>query len=519
MCIYYFQVANFPFPTPPETSALNAAEQCLKALEALDVNGKLTSIGKAMAVYPMSPRHSRMLLTAIKIMKDQPIYTTRPSLVLGYAVAVAAAFSFSNPFLMLLGASKSKMNDEEEDKELNCVCSDWVRKDMKEDRTEFNKHSKKLQWKKLKEARTRFFNPSSDALTIAYALQMFELSENQIEFCKDYSLHYKTMDEMSKMRKQLLQLIFHQNSVSSQEFKWEISGIEDVEKAWRISSDKHPLLLDEQELLGQAICAGWADRVAKRLKSVKLSSDIGKKISFVPYQSCMLKDPVYLHRSSSVSQSAPEFIVYNELLDSKRPYLHGVTNVKSRWLVEYAESMCKLSAPCTEPKPYYEPTKDQIKCWVTPTFGPYLWQLPLHSVPLSDNELGASVFAFALLEGNVLPCFKSVKMFLVAKPAIMLKPEALGQRRVRNLMHKLCYGRRTIDSRAKLREAWKVNPEELRSELLDWYHSSYHSEFGKLWDQMHREVVLEVEQLFPGRVKKKRKKGSRREKSELFILK
>lgn len=38
----------------PEATALLEAECSLKALEALDSNGKLTSFGKAMAHYPMS---------------------------------------------------------------------------------------------------------------------------------------------------------------------------------------------------------------------------------------------------------------------------------------------------------------------------------------------------------------------------------------------------------------------------------------------------------------------------------
>ncbi|KAK9281583.1 hypothetical protein L1049_004486 [Liquidambar formosana] len=47
------KVANFPFPTPPEATAVVEAERCLKTLEALDSKGKLTPLGKAMARYPI----------------------------------------------------------------------------------------------------------------------------------------------------------------------------------------------------------------------------------------------------------------------------------------------------------------------------------------------------------------------------------------------------------------------------------------------------------------------------------
>jgi HrpA-like RNA helicase len=57
------QVHNFPFPTPPEAAALKAATSVLEALCALDPgSGALTPVGRAMAVFPIGPRHSRMLL-------------------------------------------------------------------------------------------------------------------------------------------------------------------------------------------------------------------------------------------------------------------------------------------------------------------------------------------------------------------------------------------------------------------------------------------------------------------------
>lgn len=98
MTLNMFQIANFPFPALPELSAINKAEGCLKVLEALDTNGRLTPLGKEMVHYPMSPRHSQMLLTAIQILQKDKI-CSRPNLVLGFAVAEAAALSLSNPYI------------------------------------------------------------------------------------------------------------------------------------------------------------------------------------------------------------------------------------------------------------------------------------------------------------------------------------------------------------------------------------------------------------------------------------
>ena len=92
------QVANFPFPTSLKDSSLLEAENCLKALEALDNKDELTLLGKAMAHYPLSPRHSRMLLTVIKNTRHE--HKCNPNMLLAYAVAAAAALSLSNPFVM-----------------------------------------------------------------------------------------------------------------------------------------------------------------------------------------------------------------------------------------------------------------------------------------------------------------------------------------------------------------------------------------------------------------------------------
>ncbi|PIN24158.1 DEAH-box RNA helicase [Handroanthus impetiginosus] len=598
------KVANFPFPTPPDTTALVEAERCLKVLEALDGQGRLTPLGKAMARYPMSPRHSRMLLTVIKIMQKVNHYA-RANLVLAYAVAAAAALSLSNPFLMHFGDTHTDADDvnhsekagSEESREekarkkklkqtaklarekfsnptsdalttafaLQCFelsrsqimlltvikimqkVNHYARAnlvlayavaaaaalslsnpflmhfgDTHTDADDVNHSEKagseesreeKARKKKLKQtaklAREKFSNPTSDALTTAFALQCFELSRSQMEFCTDNVLHYKTMEEMSKLRKQLLQLVFS-SSISDllQEFSWTHGTVEDIESAWRVSSNKHPLLLNEEEILGQAICAGWADRVAKRIKGPLLLSDGERKVNSVRYQACMVQETVYLHRWSSVSKSPPEFLVYSELLHTKRPYIHGATSVKANWLLQYARSLCTFSAPLSDPKPYYEPTADQVFSWVSPTFGPHLWHLPLHGLPIKDNFNRVVVFAHSLLEGQVLPCLKDVRKYMSASPASVLKPESWGLRRVGNLLSKLnTKGRgRVIDNCNKLRMLWEENPMELFAEIQDWFQEGFHNQFKELWEDMLHQVLLDSKERFS----KKVSRGKRR---------
>jgi ATP-dependent RNA helicase DHX37/DHR1 len=500
ICLFVLcQVQNFPFPTPPKTTALVEAEQCLKALEALDSNGKLTPLGKAMARFPMSPRHSRMLLTVIQTMRMVKSYT-RSNLVLGYAVAAAAALSLSNPFVMQFEGSHVNKDDLEQDEKSGTL-----------ENEEVIDKQEKLRRKKLKETArvscAKFSNPSSDALTVAYALQCFELSGSPVEFCNDNALHLKTMEEMSNLRRQLLQLVFEKGLCGTeQDYSWTHGTLDNVEHAWkRVSSNNPPLLLNEEELLGQAICAGWADRIAKRIRGVSGLSEGDRKAHAVRYQACMVKETVFLHRWSSVSRSAPEFLVYSELLQTKRPYMHGVTSVKSEWLVKYAKSLCTFSSALTDPKPFYEPQSDQVFCYVIPTFGPHLWELPLHSLPITNDVQRVAVFAYALLEGKVLPCLRSVRKLMAAPPSCILRPEASGQKRVGNLLTKL--KTKFIDSCTMLREVWMENPMELHSEILGWFQESFHRHFEVLWSQMHSEILLEPQERFPKRERAKKKQS------------
>ncbi|KAL1368963.1 hypothetical protein HN51_023103 [Arachis hypogaea] len=508
--IHFKDVKKFPFPTSLKKDSLLEAENCLKALEAVDKNDELTLLGKAMALYPLSPRHSRMLLTVIKSISHG--HKCNPSLLLAYAVAAAAALSLSNPFIMQYEGNESGKDSE--------MCEKSGMGDSEKDTNRKEKSRRKKLKETAKQAREKFRVVTSDALTTAYALQCFEQSQKKLEFCDANALHFKTMEEMSKLRQQLLKLVFYQSSKAGfEEYSWIHGTLQDIEHAWRVSSEKYPLSVVEERLVCQAICAGWADRVARRITAAFRVSNGEKRSSAVRYQSCVVKDTVFLHRLSSVSIVAPEFLVYNELLETKRPdkdgvtssiraYMHGVTSVEPAWLVEHAKSNCDLSRSVMDPKPFYDAQTDQVKQWVIPTFGRFNWELPMHPLPINKDknyDHQVKVFAYGLLEGQVCPCLKSVRRYMSASPDSILKNEALGQKRVGNLLSKL--RSRRIDSAATLRTVWKENPKELFSEILDWFQQSFHSYFEELWLQMLSEVLRETQEHPRKTSSKKKSKG------------
>ena len=54
----------------------------------------------------------------------------------------------------------------------------------------------------------------------------------------------------------------------------------------------------------------------------------GQRPKTVRYQACSIEENVFLHPTSFVSRLAPEFVVYNELIQTTRLYIRGVTSVK-----------------------------------------------------------------------------------------------------------------------------------------------------------------------------------------------
>lgn len=96
-------VINFPFPTPPNRDALRQSEKLLAHLGALEspealakvafskssltTGGRITDLGRAMALFPVSPRYSKMLVVG----QQQGC--------LSYVIAMVAAMSVGDPFL------------------------------------------------------------------------------------------------------------------------------------------------------------------------------------------------------------------------------------------------------------------------------------------------------------------------------------------------------------------------------------------------------------------------------------
>lgn len=117
-------VTNFPFPTPPDRTSLRKAERVLTHLGALrpasnaiSSDGDITEIGKAMSLFPLSPRYGRMLVSG------------RQHGCMPYLVTIVAALSVGDPFLReeSLDGNNSEKEDEEDEEDLSHITGEAAR--------------------------------------------------------------------------------------------------------------------------------------------------------------------------------------------------------------------------------------------------------------------------------------------------------------------------------------------------------------------------------------------------------
>lgn len=98
--------------------------------------------------------------------------------------------------------------------------------------------------------------------------------------------------------------------------------------------------------------------------------------------------------------------------------------IEPEWLPIYSPGLCKLSEPLESPAAYYDAERDTVMCYVTGTFGPHAWHIPLTSVEYPDVDIKYKLFAEALLSGKVFDLLAQFTDKLLTKPGILLKPWA-----------------------------------------------------------------------------------------------
>ncbi|KAJ3258708.1 ATP-dependent RNA helicase dhx37 [Boothiomyces macroporosus] len=462
------QVVGFPFPTPPNRDHLKDAETLLKYLGAVGDDLKITQEGRKMAKFPVHPRYGKMLVVASQYGLD----------ILPYIVAIVAGMSVGEIFVRDLDLLVDKKDDEESD-------------DFDDNEKEERKKKRGQYYKKMQNFSG--VNPTSDLLMLLRAIGAYiaesKKSANLEKFCEANYLRPKAMDETVKLMKQLMNI-----AKSCFKFPSEL----DITLA--------PPTAKQEALVRQALLTGYVDCVAKLDEK---ESGFGKHA--VPCYSTIWSLPneqFVIHPSSCIfrNRPAPKWIIYDqvqgkqqifgpdgELLQLRdksqnieKRWLKGVTVINEKWLFNQAKNLLNHGSFLDQPEPKYVKKRDCVQAYITPTFGPKLWQLPITEIDVEDTNFSACWFAKALLEGVVdfgLPqsknAFYKLAPHLLTKPGVLSKSWAKNQPRVYNLLNSLT--KEEVVSQSDLIEKWSEDSKFLLEPYLLWVPKDFHTVITQYW--------------------------------------
>lgn len=433
------KVVNFPFPTSPATEALAAAEELLISLGALQepprtgrvkqmararLSCPITPLGKAMASFPVSPRYAKMLALG----KQQDC--------LPYVIAVVAAMTVRELFENLDRPAGS----EEENTRLT------------------QRRARLTQMRRLWAGQ----GPSlllGDLMVMLGAVGACEFAGCTPKFCEDNGLRYKAMVEIRRLRGQLTNAV---NTVCP-----EVGAFVNPKMA--------PPTEHQVVCLRQIVLAGLGDHLARRVQAEDILDQKWKNA----YKTPLMDEPVFIYPTSALFKKLPEFVVYQEIMETTKMYMKGVSAVETEWIPEFLPQYCHFNPPLETPAPWLCSSSGTIRCHRSSTFFRVGWQLPAVEMEHPEGLERYKLFAQFLLEGQVCPQLKKNARHLLSSPSIMLKTWAKLQPRTEVLLGALVS--KQVDCKNALLSVWKTQEKFLLSAYCQWLPESMHQEVAKSW--------------------------------------
>ena len=264
------KVVNFPFPTPPESNVLEIAEKLLIDLGALApkktkkgvVTSVITSLGRTMTKFPVSPRYAKMLCLG------------HQNQCLQYVIVIVAALTVHEIF--------SSASGEGEDK--------------KERQSNITKLRRR--W-----AGDGLFQLLGDFMVMLRAVGAAEFCGCSPKFCQSSGLRHKAMVEVRKLRVQLT------NSVN---------GVNPDAQLY-VDPKMKPPSPSQTNILRQIILSCFGENVARRLSAEECANRQIKNA----YECHLTEDPVFIHPTSALFTVLPEFVVFQEIVETTKLYVKG----------------------------------------------------------------------------------------------------------------------------------------------------------------------------------------------------
>lgn len=411
-CMGIDKVVNFPFPSPPDTVQLKVAEYKLKLLGALEhipnsSEGltRVTSIGRAISAFPVAPRFGKML--ALSHQQNLLPYTT----------CMVAALSVQE---ILIEVSAMDENEQK------VKCNKWT--------------AKRKTWAGIGNSLLL-----GDPVVLLRAVGAAEYANSKgklDEFCRENGLRPKAISEVRKLRIQLT------NEINL--------SMCDVDLC--VDPEMTPPTDIQSKLLRQILLSGMCDQVARLIPDEEINDKNDKRKFKYAYKRHDMEDPVFLHSSSVLRSSRPEWLVYQEIYelqngDTTKMFMRGVTAIEPEWLLIYAKSVCNIKTIKEDPPPKYNENNGKIYCFCEATFGKSGWEIPLAEIEMPVSELLYKYFAMFFLNGDIFIEIQKYRKLMRSSPKNIVKSWAKNNPHILGFVNALI--RNEVCSKQKLLDVWK----------------------------------------------------------------
>lgn len=236
---------DFDFMDPPPQDTITTSLFDLWALGALDNLGDLTEMGRQMTSFPMDPSLAKLVITSCDYGCSEEILT------------IVSMLSVPSVFY------RPKERLEEADA-----------------------------------AREKFFDPTSDHLTLLHVYQQWQANRCSDNWCVRHFLHPKALRRAQEIRNQIRDIM------TSSKMKLVSSGY-------------------DNDIIRLCICAGYYHQAAKR-------KGLGE------YVNLRTSVSMQLHPTSALFNSGdpPDYVIYHELILTSKEYMSCVTSVDAHWLAD-----------------------------------------------------------------------------------------------------------------------------------------------------------------------------------------
>jgi ATP-dependent RNA helicase DHX37/DHR1 len=488
-------IHNFPFPTPPDRSQINAAIRLLANIGCVDKidqdnavdgnDGTITRLGCTVSKLPLGVRYSKILLVAAE------------AGVLDYAIPIVAALSEVSPFVVSGQVDFEVDSDDEairqESDDAHNTISD----------AELSKKKKSHRWS----------HKAGDVLAAMLAVGAYTYAGRGLKgrdekmaiekFCLENGLNPVIMERIQQMRRHLCHLA-----------KSRLPNADGVaSKTGGFVYTMSPPNKVQEQLLCQSIASGLLDNIAMLAPLGTIPGQHPFSLRSA-YLSCSsnIKEPLFIDTNSAVysrdSRRLPKWICYESLIrktlkdGTSIAIMKKITPIDPSWLGQLAEGsrLLSIGEPLISPLPIYDHSTDSIRCSVQTKFGCYGWEIPPIQrdmfTTLNRHQTTKGVvympddsfrwFARFLLEGKVFHELQNAIDMYNDHPSIITRRQSLiGDQKsisakVSLLVYALSQG--GVDSAAALQKHWaEMDSKFLFNVMKCWVKCDRKSDFQTIW--------------------------------------